>query len=218
MTTRSTGESTPHVPRSAFGTLRYGVRRALTMEIGIWASLYRFIFRRPRVPPGAVGLSYHGQVWTILMIFIGLSAVEIPILDLIVHRWPVVRLTILLLGLWGLTWMIGLALGFITRPHSVGPEGIRVRNGAETDVALRWEYIRSVEIARQADEPKSPWLTVRTDGSRLLAMQMQNETNVLIEVERTLTVPLPSGPGLVDAVSIWVDDPRAFLAEVGKHI
>jgi hypothetical protein len=56
------------------------------MEIGIWQSLYRFVFRRPRVPEGAVGFSYHRQVWTILMIFIGLSASEIPIIDLIVHR------------------------------------------------------------------------------------------------------------------------------------
>ena len=57
--------------RSPWGRVVYIARRAWTMEIGIWQSLYRFIFRRPRVPAGAVGFSYHRQVWTILMIFIG---------------------------------------------------------------------------------------------------------------------------------------------------
>jgi hypothetical protein len=188
------------------------------MEMGIWASLYRFVFRRARVPDGAAGFAYHGQVWTILMIFIGLSALEIPILDLIFHPWPVVRIIFLALGIWGLTWMIGLALGFLTRPHSVGPDGIRVRNGAETDIGLSWDDIRSVEIAARTDEPKSPRVAFDTDGSRTLAMRMQNETNIRIEFERPLTMTLPSGPETADAVRLWADDPRAFLDEVRKYI
>jgi hypothetical protein len=188
------------------------------MELGIWASLYRFTFRRPRVPAGAVGFTYHGQVWTLLMIFIGLSAVEIPIIDLIVHRWPVVRISFLVLGIWGLTWMVGLALGFITRPHSVGPDGIRMRNGAETDVGLSWRDIHSVEIARQADEPKSPRVEIAADGTRTLAVRMQNETNIHIEFESPLQLTLPSGRQTVDALRFWVDEPRAFLDEARKYL
>ena len=204
--------------RSPWEQVVYIARRAWTMELGIWQSLYRFIFRRPRVPEGAVGFRYHGQVWTILMIFIGLSAFEIPILDLIVHRWPAVRIAFLALGIWGLTWMIGLALGFVTRPHAVGPAGIRVRNGAETDVPLSWDDVESVSIARQSDEAKAPRVTVDGDGRRTLWMRMQNETNIEVALERSLTVRLPSGPETVDVVRFWVDEPKDFLAEVRRHI
>ncbi|MET0932289.1 MAG: hypothetical protein ABWX56_01135, partial [Mycetocola sp.] len=142
----STGtvESTRHTLWQRFASL---ARRAWAMEVGIWQSLYRFVFRRPRVPTGAVGFSYHGQVWAILMIFIGLSAIEIPIIDLVVHPWPAVRIPLLVAGIWGLTWMIGLALGFITRPHAVGPAGIRVRSGAETDIGLAWDDVESVALS-----------------------------------------------------------------------
>jgi hypothetical protein len=55
------------------------------------------------------------------------NAVEIPIFDLIVHRWPAVRITLLVLGIWVLTWMFGLLCAYLMRPHTVGPEGIRAR-------------------------------------------------------------------------------------------
>jgi hypothetical protein len=204
--------------RSFWAGTKYIARRAITMEIGIWQSLYRFVFRRPRVPEGAVGFSYHRQVWTILMIFIGLSAFEIPIIDLIVHRWPVVRIAFLALGIWGLTWMIGLALGFITRPHAVGPDGIRVRNGAETDVFLPWENVESVSLDKQSGEAKAPRVTVDDEGRRTLWMRMQNEINIEVALECTTAIRLPSGTESADVVRFWVDEPRELLAEVRKHI
>ena len=213
----STGTAT-RPRRSPLGQVAYVARRAWTMEIGVWQSLYRFLFRRPRVPHGAVGFSYHRQVWTILMVFIGLSAVEIPIIDLIVHRWPVVRIAFLALGIWGLTWMIGLALGFVTRPHSVGPAGIRVRNGAETDLPLNWEDVESVGLARQTDDAKAPRITVDDEGRRTLWMRMQNETNIEVALERPVSLRLPSGSETVDAVRFWVDEPKEFLVEVRRHI
>jgi hypothetical protein len=172
---------------------KYIARRAITMETGIWQSLYRFVFRRRRVPAGAVGFTYHRQVWTILMIFIGLSAFEIPILDLIVHRWPAVRIAFLVLG-------------------------IRVRNGAEADVPLPWDDVESVSLAKQSDEAKAPRVTIDVEGRRTLWMRMQNETNIEVALERTTEIRLPHGTEPVDAVRFWVDEPKDFLAEVRKNI
>ena len=56
-----------------------------------------------RFARGARGFSYHRPVLMVLWIFIGLSAFEIPIIDLIVHRWPPVRIAMLVLGIWGVT-------------------------------------------------------------------------------------------------------------------
>ncbi|HEX6364782.1 MAG TPA: hypothetical protein VF000_01425, partial [Agromyces sp.] len=84
------------------------LKRALRLELSIYASIGRFVARRPAIPRGARGFSYHKPVLTVLIIFIVLSAVEIPIVDLIVHRWPAVRIPFLILGIWGVTWMFGL--------------------------------------------------------------------------------------------------------------
>jgi hypothetical protein len=43
----------------------YLARRATMMELRGYQSIYRFMFRRPRVPPGAAGLSYHQPILSI---------------------------------------------------------------------------------------------------------------------------------------------------------
>lgn len=198
------------------------LKRALLVELSIYANIGRFIARRPAVPRGAKGFSFHKPVMTILMIFIVLSAVEIPIFDLIVHRWPAVRITLLVLGIWGLTWMFGLLCAYLMRPHTVGPDGIRVRGGLEIDIALSWDDIASVARNLRVDEPKSPKI-VETDASRTLMLRMTDETNLEIELEGSTLVKLPGhgkagGEQSLTALRIWVDDPVAFMDEVRKYI
>lgn len=196
--------------------------RALKLELRIYASIGRFVARRPAIAPGATGFGYHKPVFTILMIFIVLSAVEIPIIDLIVHRWPVVRISFLVLGIWGLTWMFGLLAAYLMRPHTVGPEGIRVREGLEIDILLTWDDVASIARERRVDEPKTPRVT-EADARRTLSLRMQDETVIVIELERPTLVRLPGFPPKggdqeVDLVRIWVDEPAAFMDAVRQHI
>lgn len=187
------------------------LHRAWVAELRVYSSIARAIARRPAVPKGGTGISYHRPVLTVLFIFIGLSAVEIPILDLIVHQWPVVRITLLVLGIWGVTWMVGLLCAMLMRPHAVGPDGVRVRSGLELDVPIGWADIASIAISRRVDEPKRP----RVIGSEY-AERMQDETNIEIELERPVAIRLPGlapkgGTHQVDRIRLWADDPRAFL-------
>lgn len=191
-------------------------RAAWRAEVGMWQGLYRWLFRRPRVPAGASAFSYHSPILTILVIFIVLSAVEIPIVDLIVHDWPWVRIPLLALGIWGVTWMIGLLLSYLTRPHAVGPEGIRARDGAHVDIDLPWEVVASVERARDVLE-KAPKIRDEPHG-RTLALRMQDETNILIVLERPVTARLGDTVVEFDAVRLWVDDSDGFLSAVRTHI
>lgn len=208
--------TTSTLPRSASSRATRILRAAWRAEGGVWLSLYRWIFRRPRVPAGASAFSYHGPVVTILAIFIVLSAIEIPIVDLIVHPWPWVRIPLLVLGIWGVTWMVGLLLGYLTRPHAVGPDGIRARIGTEVDVDLPWDVVASVERARDVAE-KAPKVRDEAHGPTL-ALRMQNETNVLIVLESPVVVPVRDEPTQIRAVRLWVDDVDGFLAAVRTHI
>jgi hypothetical protein len=192
------------------------------MEFSIYANIARFVARRPAVPHGAAGFSFHKPVLTILAIFIVLSAVEIPVIDLIVHPWPAVRIPFLVLGIWGLTWMFGLLCAFLVRPHTVGPGGIQVRAGLETDISLSWDDIESVAHELRVEESKPPKI-VESDASRILMLHINNETNLEIELERPTLVRLPGdgatgGEQVITAVRIWADEPRAFMNEVRKHL
>lgn len=196
--------------------LRRFARWAWRTEVGVWTGLYRFIFRRPRVPAGATAFAYHAPVHTILLIFIALSAIEIPVVDLIVHRWTWVRVPLLIAGIWGVTWMVGLLFGYLTRPHAVGPDGIRARMGTEVEVRLPWEVVRSVERSRDVVE-KAPRLRDEPHG-RTLGLRMQDETNVLVLLERPVSARVAGVPADIDAVRIWVDDLDGFMSAVRTHI
>ena len=210
--------STSRPPRTGWQRLWYLMRRAWWFEIHGYQSIYRFVFRRPPVPPGAAGFSYHGPVLLLLWVFIVVSAIELVVLDLVVRRWEPVRLPLFVLGLWGLVWMVGLLLGMLTRPHAVGPDGLRVRSGAEVDIPLSWEDVASVARKSVTVQGKQPGVTVGDDGLATLHLRMQNETNLEVTFTRPLQLRLPHGTETVSRISLYADDPRAFLEEVRRHL
>lgn len=198
------------------------VVRVVMLELRIYESIGRVIVRRPAIPRGARGFTYHRPILSIMIIFIVLSAVEIPIIDLIVHQWIIVRVAFLVLGIWGLTWMIGFLCAHFVRPHTVGPEGIIVREGLELSVPLSWHEIATVARSHRVDEPKSPRIMVDETGGRL-SVRMQNETNIEIGLERPTIVHLPGqapkgGRQSVTTLRLWVDDIDGFMAAVRDFI
>ncbi|WP_449282258.1 hypothetical protein [Leucobacter sp.] len=203
--------------------------RALRVELRIYESLWRVIARRPRIAPAALGFRYHRPVLTVLIIFIVLSAVEIPILDLIVHRWTPVRIGVLVIGIWGLTWMLGLLCAYLSRPHTVGPQGIRVREGLELDIPVRWDDFASIRLHAVAAESIDPTSTEKPgrvfvhDGRRVCAIWVGAETNLEIELEGPAPVRLPGlpprgGTHEVELLRFWADAPRGLLEAVRRQL
>jgi len=213
--------STVSAPRTPFLSAGRRVARvaraAWRMEKGVWVSLFRFVFRRPRVPEGASAFAYHAPVRSLLVILLVLSAIEIPVVDLIVHPWPWVRIPLLIAGIWGVTWMLGLLLGFLTRPHAVGPAGIRARAGAEIDVDLPWELIGSVERSPSTAQ-HAPLVEDDAVLGPTLSLRMQDEANILITLERPVTRKIRGEQRTFAAVRLWTDDVPGFLAAVRTHI
>ena len=195
----------------------YLARRALVMELHGYQNIYRFVCRRPRVPAGAAGYSYHQPVLAILIVFIVVSAVEMVVVDVIVRRWTYVRVPLLALSIWGLVFMLGLLFGMLVRPHAVGPDGIRLRNGSEVDIPIGWDDVQSVTRRRNVIQEKQPKVTMDADGQATLHMRVQNETNIEIQLERAMPLRQPHGTETVRRVHLYADDPAAFLTEVRRY-
>lgn len=196
--------------------------RGAGIEKIIYAAIGRAIMRRPWKAPDAQGFHYHSQSLAVLFIFIVLSALEIVIIDLIVHQWLWVRIPLLVIGIWGLVWMTGLLCAHFMRPHTVGSEGVRVRDGLDMDVHVTWDDVYSVALNSRSYEPKTPSI-IDDQGGRSLVMGISDHTNIEIVLERPTTVTLPGlapkgGEQVVDRIYLWTDTPREFLAAVGEHI
>jgi len=113
---------------------------ARLVEIHGYQDMFRFVFRRPRVPAGWAGFSYHQPVLSVMIVTV-LSVVELVVVDVVARRWPAVRIPLLVLGIWGVTFALGLLFGMLVRPHAIGPDGIRVRSGSAVDLLLAWDDI-----------------------------------------------------------------------------
>lgn len=208
--------------RTDRGRIRALAARAVGMEKLVYASIGRAILRRPAIPDGVRGFAYHAPTLTLLVVFIVLSAVEIFVVDMIVHRWLWIRIPLLVLGVWGVVWMVGVLCAHFMRPHVVGPEGVRVRDGMDMDIAVAWRDIRSVAVRKRSYEPKTPRV-IEVEGGRVLVRHVTNETNIEIVLEGPTVVVLPGAPPkggeqVVDAIRFWADEPEALLDEVRRHI
>ncbi|WP_129790209.1 hypothetical protein [Promicromonospora panici] len=214
----------PRAPRRIGGRepgragLRRLGRRAVAMEVAGWRSIGRALFRRPPVPHGASAHRYDGPIRTILVVFLVISAIEVPMVDLLTHRWPAVRFPLLAVGLWGVTTMLGMLCGYVTRPHAVGPDGIIARSGAEIEVTLPWDDVTSVAHRRHALSGAPSASLIGPDDDQALNLVVQDGTNIDIQLEGPTTVGLPNGSVTVTRVRIAVDDATAFLDAVRRHI
>jgi hypothetical protein len=116
-----TSATTARPKRTWWQFAGYLAKRATLMELRGYQSIYRFMFRRPKVSAGAEGFSYHRPILALMIVFIVVSAVEVVVVDWIASRWAYIRIPVLIISIWGVVWMLDLLFGVLVRPHAVGP-------------------------------------------------------------------------------------------------
>jgi hypothetical protein len=108
------------------------------------------------------------MVTPVLALWIFGSAVEVPLVHVLVP-WDGARIPLLILGAWGLTWMVGFLAGLRSYPHLLDADALRVRNGPMHDIAVPLAEIAQVTTSEKS-LPSSMWVLQpeRTgDGLRL---------------------------------------------------
>ncbi|WP_051808967.1 hypothetical protein [Actinoplanes subtropicus] len=161
------------------------MRSLLRYEMRLWLALYRWVFRRPEpLPPGSVPFSYSGSGTMLLTAFIVVSAIEIPILDLLLP-WRTARIIALVAGVYGLLWMIGLMATIRVLPHVVGEPGVRIRKSIALDLTVGWDNIREIRSRGRSLPPGGQ--TRFEDG--VLSYAVAGGTTVDLVLAEPITLP-----------------------------
>jgi hypothetical protein len=185
------------------------MRSLLRYEMRLWLALYRWVFRRPEpVAPGTVRFSYSGGGTLLLTAFIVVSAIEIPILDLVLP-WRIARIISSIVGVYGLLWMIGLMATLHVYPHLVGEAGIRIRKSIALDLTVGWDNIRDIRSRGRSLPPGGR--TQFEDG--VLAYAVGGGTTVDLVLAEPITLPdKPTGGEPVREIRFHADRPDDLVA------
>lgn len=110
---------------------------ALLLELALYRSLARWIARRPDVPDGSTAISHAQLVGPMLWLWIFGSATEVVVVEVVLRaidaNWAeVLRLPLLVVGIWGVLWMLGMMAAYRVRPHLLKSDRLRIRNSART--------------------------------------------------------------------------------------
>jgi len=189
--------------------------RALKYEINMWVSLYRWVFRRPvSREPGARAFGYARSVTPVLIVFIVVSAIEIPIVDLLLP-WEGARVALLAAGFYGLLWMIGMLASLRVSPHVVAASGLRIRANGGLDITIPWDHIRSIQVSNRMMEKGRSLIY---EGS-VLHIAVGKQTNVDIAFRYPTVLELPRGdtPELSE-LRVAVDDPADLVAAAREFL
>ncbi|WP_374454065.1 hypothetical protein [Nocardioides sp.] len=180
-------------------------REALVTELALYGQLLRWVVRRPDVPDGATPVPYSRLATPVVWLFIFGSTVEVVAFDLILSRWlTFLRVPFLVLGIWGVVWMLGLMASYRMRPHLLTGSHLHVRHMARTEVVVPLEAITHVRVA-DVDEGGIRAIKVVDDA---LLVMVSGRTNLQLELEEGTTIASPQGDLAPATVGLWVDEPR----------
>ncbi|HEU4515459.1 MAG TPA: hypothetical protein VFR87_20295 [Nocardioidaceae bacterium] len=186
---------------------------AVVFELRLYRSLFRWLVRRPDLGgPEDTAFTYARTVTPVMWLWIFASAAELPLVHLLIP-WDGLRIALLVVGVWGLVWMVGLLASLYVYPHLLGPAELRVRYGASHSITLPWTSVATV-THRQRDLDSSVWtLQPRdTEHGTDLQVAVSGQVNVHARLHAPTTVPTAKGDMEISELSFFADDPRAFVA------
>ncbi|GCD46261.1 hypothetical protein [Streptomyces paromomycinus] len=194
-------------------------RRLLAYEKRWMASLGLWVTRRrDGVGAGERALGYaraQAPMWYGLLF---VCVVETVGATMLLAKIPVAHWVMLVLDVYTLALVLGLQAAAVTRPHVVGPGGLRVRNGALLDVWIPLERIASVRYDLRFPKTETAGRqTQEQDGVLELAVAAQ--TCVTVELTEPVTAVKLLGQRVqARTVRFYADEGRAAVAAVREAI
>ena len=173
------------------------------------ASLFFYAFaawgRRPFVPEGAHGFSYHkrNSLAAILYTLCIVSATETIAVHFVLRAVaPRAAFVALAVSAFGTVWILGFARAVQLRPILVTAEALHVRSGVQWALEIPRTSIERIDFGRVAAPPK------RTPGYLRATL---GQPNVMLELRQSMRAMGPYGiTRNVQRIGLVVDDLAAF--------
>ncbi|HET6532980.1 MAG TPA: hypothetical protein VFH03_20515, partial [Actinoplanes sp.] len=124
--------------------------------------------------------------------------------------WRPVQLALLILGVWGVTFAVGLWASYVVRPYLFSADGVRLRHGSQRDLRLRWGQIAEVRERTVRTWRKPGFGTAVTAEDGRLGYVVHGETTIAL----VLAEPILVGGAEVTEVHVGADDPAALTAAI----
>ena len=192
-------------------------RRAVTFELALYRSLFRWVTRRPDIPADAVAFTYVGPVAALLWVFVVVSAIELFVLHVLLP-WETVRIVADILGVWGLVWMLGLLASFKVYQHLVTESGLRIRNGVSTDLTVSWDAVATIGVRERGRDKSRALQLDRDEAGTVLNVVIGSRTNVDVKLRRPLVVPLRTGEESITELRLYADDAHDLISRAREQL
>ncbi|WP_050502816.1 hypothetical protein [Streptomyces monomycini] len=184
-------------------------------SLGLWVTR-----RRDGVGAGERALGYaraQAAMWYGLLFVCVVETVGATVL---LAKLPVAHWVMLVLDVYTLAVVLGLQAAAVTRPHVVGPAGLRVRNGALLDVWIPLERIVSVRYDLRFPKTETAGRGSRgQDEARVLEMAVGSQTCVTVELSEPVTAVKLLGQRVeARTVRFHADEGRAAVAAVREAL
>jgi hypothetical protein len=196
-------------PSCVYGLMRH----AVVFELRLYRSLFRWLVRRPDLgDPDDRAFTYAKTVTPVMWLWIFASAAEVPLAHLLIP-WEAVRIALLVVGIWGLVWMVGLLASLYVYPHLMGSTTLRVRYGASHSITVPWDEVASITHKRR-DLDSTVWtLQPRTTEHGVdLQVGVSGVVNVHATLREPTIVSTAKGEMEIVELSFFADDPGALVS------
>lgn len=181
-------------------------------EFATLAALARLVGRRPDVPDGARPIGYWRATLAVPLALAAACLIELVALHLLVP-WPLGRLILDLLGLYGLLVVLGMLASRITRPHLLTADTLILRQGPHVCATVPRHAIVTARPARRLS-PTSPEI----NDEATLTLPGPDGTCLTLTLDHEIPASVPTWPWSrplprpVDRIHLHVNDPATTAA------
>lgn len=174
------------------------------VSLGLWVT-----GRRHGVPAGAAAFSYAKEQVPLMAGFLFACVLELIGVEILLRSLDApagLRAVFLAIDAYGILIALAVIACYITRPHVVGPDELRIRHGAFFDLRIPRELITGVQHRRNYTETGM----IKVEDGRL-ALSVNSQTNVIVELAEPIEAVRPLGRReQVRVVRFFTDDPAAL--------
>ncbi|WP_449478538.1 hypothetical protein [Streptomyces abikoensis] len=177
-------------------------------ESRLWAGLVLwFARRRDGVGDGVRALPYARAQASTMYALLFVCVVETVGMSFFTAAYPVLHWVVLALDVYTVLLVLGFHAGSVVRPHTVGPEGLRIRQGGTLDLCIPVAALGAVRRDLRFPGSETP------DGT--LEVPVASQTSVTVELTGPVTVTrLFRRPREVRTVRFHADEPHAAVEAI----